>query len=167
MLFKNTLNSIKDRIECLYNRYRIFTSVCFFFNSLAKGEMEDDGVGLETSARAAAFFNGGTTGAAVAGTPASALINIGVHDGPKDPIPSSAEQWMYGKGDGDGLLMEWKSQHKALVGGEIWYLRESRGCVSLLIRMQNKRVYVKEVLVSSGMLAVSLYTRRDFLSDPF
>lgn len=69
--------------------------------------MEDDGVGLETSARVAAFFNGGTTGATV--VPASALTNIGVQ-GPKDPIPSSAEQWMYGKGDGDGdgdgLLME-------------------------------------------------------------
>lgn len=54
---------------------------------------------LGTSAQAAAFFNGGTTGGS------SALINPGVH-GPKDPIPSSAEQWMYGKGDGYGLLME-------------------------------------------------------------
>lgn len=38
---------------------------------------------------------------------------------------------------------------------------EGWGCVSLLIRMQKKRVFVEEVLVNPGMLDVS------FLSGPF
>lgn len=50
----------------------------------------------------------------------------------------------------------------ALVGGFTWYLRDGWGCISLLIRMQKKRVFIKEVLVNSGMLEVSSYTRGDF-----